>query len=76
MTSCRYFLIKNQLSGNILEVGDMSVSTGVPLSLGKKSDYIKDSQLFRQDDMTGTLRSKLSDMCVDIYGKATCIYFV
>jgi len=62
----KYFYIKSNLSGLVIEPEGGQVYPGVRLvTLGQKQGSSADSQLFYKDSATGTVRSKLNDYCVD-----------
>ena len=66
----RYFIIKSRMNGLVLEVnesdsgGDAKVRTWEQIKDAAQMDH----QLWYAHQVTGTLRSKHRDLCLDITG--------
>ena len=68
MSGERYFLLRNHMTGHVLQLRDPDPHPGTCVTLSQPSGN-KENQLFWQDFVTGTIRSKVKDMCLDVYGE-------
>jgi len=69
-----YFYISSYLNGLVLDIAGGNSDPGTPCILWTKKDF-KDSinQLWYQDPHTGTIRSCLNELCLDVAGDRVCI---
>jgi len=67
----KYFFIKSQSSGLYLDVKGASSSPHTPVILWGKTG--NDNQIWYHDALTRTIRSKQSNLCLDINGDRLCI---
>ena len=64
----RYFFIRSRLSSKVLDVKGMGTSPGTEVVMWTKKDDNNDNQLWYEDHVTGTIRSKMNDMCMELLG--------
>jgi len=62
--SGKFFKIKSALNGLVLEVADCDIAPGARVHTWEDSDG--DNQLWYEDQITGTIRSKLNDLCLEV----------
>jgi len=69
MPESKYFFIKSQMNGFVLDVSGESHDPGAPVITYPKKDSDNDNQLWYEDHLTGTIRSKMHHLCLDINGR-------
>jgi len=67
----KYFLIKSKSADLYLDVKGASTNPGTPVLLWNKNG--NDNQIWYHDPLTKTIRSKQSNLCLDIHGDRLCI---
>jgi len=67
----KYFHIKSKHCGLYLDIKGASKSPGTPVILWNKNNG--DNQVWYHHALTKTIRSKLSDMCLDLNGDRLCV---
>jgi len=67
----KFFHIKSKHSGLYLDIKGASKSAGTPVVLWNKNNG--DNQIWYHHPLTKTIRSKLSDMCLDLNGDRLCV---
>ena len=70
MPEGKYFFIRNQLSGLVVDIENRKCEAGHEIVLSEKRDEGNDTQIWYEEQFTGTIRSKLFDLCLTISG--TC----
>jgi len=70
----KYFLIVSEQSGLALDVAGGGKSPGTKVLMWDK--HGGDNQVWYEHASTGTIRSKLSDLCIDFDGKAGSYYLI
>jgi len=71
MSNGKYFQIKGRQSGLYLDVKGASTSPRTPVILWNKNNG--DNQIWYHHPLTKTIRSKASNMCLDLNGDRLCI---
>ena len=66
-----YFLIKSQMHGLVMDVEGGQALPGTRVLMYHQKDTNNDNQLFREDKKTGTIRSKMDNLCLDLQGKTS-----
>lgn len=69
MNVFQFYFIKSRLSGLVLDIEKGSTSPGAKVIPWEK--HGKDNQLWYDDPITGTIRSKLTNFCLDVEGGYT-----
>jgi len=67
----KYFHIKSKQSGLYLDIKGASKSPGTPVVLWNKNNG--DNQIWYHHPLTKTIRSKHSEMCLDLNGDRLCV---
>lgn len=63
----QFYFIKSRLSGLVLDIESGGTNPGAKVIPWEK--HGKDNQLWYDDPVTGTIRSKLTNFCLDVEGK-------
>ena len=69
MPEGKYFFIKSQLNGLVLDICAGSRDPGTAVITWPKKDSQNDNQLWYVDHVTGTIRSKMHHLCLDVNGE-------
>ena len=69
MPEGKYFFIKSQMNGLVLDICGESRDPGTSVITWQQKESGNDNQLWYVDDLTGTIRSKMHHLCLDINGK-------
>lgn len=70
----KFFFLRSFLNGLVLEVQDSNGQPGARLTTGHQKLSGNESQLFYEDPVTGTIRSKLNSYCMDVSGRFKLIW--
>lgn len=57
------------MNGLVLDVQGGNPAPGTPVILWKQKETDNSNQLWFEDSVTGTIRSKLNEYCLDVDGK-------
>ena len=68
----KYFFITSEMNDLVLDIRGGSHDSGTQIITWPKKDGECANQLWYADHSTGTIRSKMHDLCLDISGK--CYY--
>jgi len=63
----KYFMIASKATGLVLDVKAGGKSPGSEVIMWQKTGA--DNQIWYEDPLTGTVRSKLSNLCLDFNGE-------
>lgn len=63
-----YFFIRSRVNGLVLDVQGGNPAPGTPVVLWKQKETDNSNQLWFEDSVTGTIRSKLNEYCLDVDG--------
>ena len=63
-----YFYIKSQLNGLVMDVEGGGTSPGSRVVMWDYKSDDNDNQLFYEDHATSTIRSKASQLCLEVQG--------
>ena len=62
------FFIKSQMNGLVMDVEGGGVHPGTKVVMWHQKHSDNDNQIFYEDPMTGTIRNKKSQLCLDLQG--------
>jgi len=74
MSYGKYFMIVSEDSGLVLDVKGASTDTGTDVIMYEQSG--NDNQIWYEHPTTGTIRSKLSDLCLDFDSESMQRHFM
>jgi len=69
----RLFYIRSKLSGKVLDVKGNSMDPGAEVVMWTKKDENADNQLWYEDHVTGTIRCKMNDLCLELQDESTVV---
>jgi len=69
----RYFFIRSRMSSKVLDVKGNGMDPGTEVVMWTKKDENNDNQLWYEDHVTGTIRSKMNDMCLELLDESTVV---
>ena len=69
MPEGKYFFIKSQLNNLVVDIEGHECEAGRQIVLDEKRDTHNDTQIWYEEQFTGTIRSKLLDLCLTVNGE-------
>ena len=72
MPEGKYFFIRSKLNGLVVDIAGHQCEAGREIVLEEKRDVDNDTQIWYEEQFTGTIRSKLHDFCLTVNGM--CIH--
>ena len=68
MPEGKYFFIRNQLSGLVVDIENRKCEAGHVIVMAEKREVDNDTQIWYEEQFTGTIRSKILDLCLTVNG--------
>jgi len=69
----KFFYIRSRCSGHVLDVQGSGEDPGTLVITYPKGDDLQDNQLWYEDFVTGTIRTKMNDFCLDVVDGTLCV---
>lgn len=73
MSFGKYFFLRSAMNGLVLDVEGGNTYPGTRIAMWHQKHDGNDNQLWYEEPISGTIRSKHTDFCIDVEGDSICI---